>query len=758
MKNNKEINFKSERDIESLVDLKLKNLDYITDITDNNCNVFRQKPKYRKESLMLGNLKPDYIIYSNDRPIAIIEVKKSNFLNLNAALEQAKKYANLLKCRFCFATNGWITKTYDMLSKTEIQFGLFKTDELMPLADLDKLNKNSFQKLNSEIITNHNQLIKIYKKANNILISNEGIDPGIEALTEFSKIMFLKLYAEIDKSFNNFYIKLFNNNRNNWISDVNSLLLKLNNKYCKINFFEKTKIKLESSMHSILMLIKEINLQDTETDIKGLAFEYFIHSYSKGTNKLGQYFTPRNIVKTLIKIVNPAINETIYDPFCGTGGMLVYCWNHLKYLIKNNNDLEILKNKTFFGSDISSSATLAKMNMILFGDGHNNIKRENTFKKYYDIKKENKELPKYDVVVTNFPFSQKTEWNTKYPLPESNTNGICVQHCLLSLKNKETARAGIIVPISFLHSDENYYDRKFIIDNYKLERIVDLHQHAFQPFTLQDTAILYIKNKTKNDNDYFIYNYIENDGLSKDSYRRNITKNDLEKIFDTNDSINEKIKYSQLDAKLRFKILISSKKSKIKLKDFCLKIFQKNNFAPNSEKDVNKFEQENTDNNYPFLMMSDINNNGINTINNNFSRVTSQNYIKKEYVNNEYLFPKGSVIIGSSGQGAFKDHRAIWMSNKKFVPSSTLTVLVPDLNKIDMYLFYYITLTIKIEKMSYDRGYPGIKPYEIENISLDDIYSFAKNNFNEIKTNLKNIIKNELNNYKLKNNLFNMMK
>ncbi|MBK9210757.1 MAG: N-6 DNA methylase [Anaerolineales bacterium] len=64
--------------------------------------------------------------------------------------------------------------------------------------------------------------------------------------------------------------------------------------------------------------------------MKGDAFEYFIRAYSASNpSDLGEIFTPRHVVKTMVKLLNPKIGEKIYDPFCGTGGMLIVAFKHI---------------------------------------------------------------------------------------------------------------------------------------------------------------------------------------------------------------------------------------------------------------------------------------------------------------------------------------------------------------------------------------------------------------------------------------------
>ncbi|MCY4101022.1 MAG: N-6 DNA methylase [Rhodobacteraceae bacterium] len=280
----------------------------------------------------------------------------------------------------------------------------------------------------------------------------------------------------------------------------------------------------------MIEILSSFHLSSVNDDIKGMAFEHFIHSYTRGAkNDLGQYFTPRHIVRLIVQLINPQVGETIYDPFCGTGGMLIECFRYLNQRISDQNDKMFLKSKTLYGTDFSDVARIAMMNMIMFGDGHSNIKRGDSFGLLGETRQ------KFDIVITNIPFSQETEFYAGYPVMPStskNGNSIAVQHCLESLKADETARAAIIVPIGFLYKPDLINERKYIFNKWNLERVVELSPKCFQPYTETQTAILFIRRSSKVTSSY-IYNAVKNDGFSQDGYRIPIPgENDLDKVID----------------------------------------------------------------------------------------------------------------------------------------------------------------------------------------------------------------------------------
>ncbi|WP_342270971.1 class I SAM-dependent DNA methyltransferase [Candidatus Tisiphia endosymbiont of Parasteatoda lunata] len=203
--------------------------------------------------------------------------------------------------------------------------------------------------------------------------------------------------------------------------------IKINKKYGDI-FSEAFPINSPDIFEEIIYEISKLNLTASDSDVNGDAFEYFLKNAYQGIKikDLGEYFTPRNIVRTMISMVNPKIGETIYDPFCGTGGFLIVAFRYLKIRTSFNDEMQnILRKKTIYGSEITVNARIAKMNMILFGDGHSNIKKQDTLSDYVN--------QKYDIVITNPPYSQQTRFGYLYPIQSNNGDAICALHCFEAL-------------------------------------------------------------------------------------------------------------------------------------------------------------------------------------------------------------------------------------------------------------------------------------------------------------------------------------
>ena len=223
--------------------------------------------------------------------------------------------------------------------------------------------------------------------------------------------------------------------------------------------------------------LSDINFTAADTDVKGDAFEYFLKNAYQGIKikDLGEYFTPRNIVRIMVSMVDPKIGESIYDPFCGTGGFLIEAFRYVSLRTNPTPELsEMLEKHTVYGSEIATTARIARMNMVLYGDGHSNVLQQDSFANPVD--------EKYDVVLTNPPFSQQTDRGNLYAVPAKNGDIVAIQHCLRSLK--DGGRAAILMKEDFLTKGGAVGKvRELLLNSVNDISIVSLPRGVFQPYT-----------------------------------------------------------------------------------------------------------------------------------------------------------------------------------------------------------------------------------------------------------------------------------
>jgi len=536
--------FQTEQSIRTLVDEQLKNLGWDFN-KGKNCNVYQEQPRTVEERKKLKGKRPDYVLYSGkiDRsePIAIIETKKPG-TKLDEALKQGNEYAKELDAPIVFATDGIYYKTLHTIKQKPLFLNGEEVQELIrEIEAIRFLDTNIVTTIPKEVVYGRKQLIKIFEESNDFLRS-EGFRAGIERFGEFSNILFLKLISELEdlkeeegrdnEVILDKYLRWSewkNKNGKELLDFVNNVVLKRINKiYTDDDIFTPLQIKNPNTLKKIIEKLDPLNLINIKSDIKGDAFEYFLEQSTETKNDLGEYFTPRHIIKVMIKLLNPKIGERIYDPFCGTGGMLIEAFKHISHNMAHTPDnWKQLREKTLFGNEITTTSRITKMNMILIGDGHTGIQQKDSLK--------NPVENKYDVVVTNMPYSQKTEYGSYYDLPSTNGDSICIQHCIKAIdKASENGRVAIIVPEGFLFRKDLQKTREYLFDRCIIKSVISLPQGVFLPYAGVKTNILYCTNvKQKKKQDKLWYFDVKNDGYSLDSQRRKLEgKTDLQKFLE----------------------------------------------------------------------------------------------------------------------------------------------------------------------------------------------------------------------------------
>jgi type I restriction enzyme M protein len=532
-----------ERDIENLLEQQLVQQGWIIEANNLNRNVYHQKPKSKEDIAKLKGLEPDFCLYLDKNsvsPEVIIETKKPG-MNLAKTKGQALNYAKILGAKIIILFDGILTKNYWVENTEEL---LDNGTEVSTIKDVNFYKKFILANTNNFIsdilaINSKEELINVFSFANQKL-RKAGITKGMERFFEFSNLLFLKLISEENDIVLDTipqYVKweTYKNKSGEellrYINDtVIPTLENLFNRNGEKMLFTKLIIKDTVALKQIIDKLDGLNLSGIKTDIKGDAFEYFIQQYNSSNKDLGEYFTPRHIVNFLVKLANPKYGEKIYDPFCGTGGILIAAFNHIKDSLQQQGYLtgEVLKGlkeNTVFGGEISSNTRIAKMNMILTGDGHSNINQQDTLL--------NPVNEKFDIVITNIPFNLEGTAQNLYSLLSTNGNSQSIQHIINSLSNKLTARAFVIVPESVLNNNELKNLRKYLIENNLLKQIISLPSGIFLPYTEAKASILVLQKFNNIPIDKIKYTIIKNDGFTLTQRRRKITAiiNDLEEYM-----------------------------------------------------------------------------------------------------------------------------------------------------------------------------------------------------------------------------------
>ena len=542
-----------EAETRVLIDRNLENLGW--KFKGKNRNVFVEQPRTERERKMLDGKRPDYVLYSkeSDKPLIVIEAKRKG-ARIDTALEQGAEYARVLGAPLVFATDGVFCKAFHTIANRVPILNGEEIDEFIREAlALRYLTTYEVNTVSLKVQYDRKELIRIFDEANNML-RGEGLRAGIERFGEFANILFLKLVSESEQIKRESGIKTKFDESCSWDSIKNiplSARIEYINKtvYDKLNLLYNTdiftplQIRDASILKEIMDKLDPLTLTDVDSDVKGDAFEYFLKASTSTKNDLGEYFTPRHIVKTMVRLVNPQIGEKVYDPFCGTGGFLIESFRHIyNNMARTELNQKILREETVYGNEITNTARITKMNMILAGDGHSNIEMKDSLANPIDgtstwmDDEGNIHHYGYDIVLANMPYSQKTKYGNQYDLPSTNGDSICVQHCIKAINSAaENGRMALVVPEGFLFRKDLAKTREYLLDHCQLQSIISLPQGVFLPYTGVKTNIIYATNvnkkvKKSQKKKYFWYFEVKNDGYTLDNHRRKLdTSSDLTK-------------------------------------------------------------------------------------------------------------------------------------------------------------------------------------------------------------------------------------
>lgn len=344
-----------------------------------------------------------------------------------------------------------------------------------------------------------------------------------KALDEFNKLLFLKMYDEIERDKHEKHLEKY-------IFQTFSLETKSQLKdRIEKSFHDATKerkvaellkpINLDAQqIYDIVEKLQPYSLLETDKDPKGLAFETYTKSYMKGD--FGQFFTPRNVVEFMVSI-SPVIwdtnfnsNSTFLDPCCGSGSFITQIISTFKQRFKKKDNHIAFTNNSVFGSEISQDiAVSAKINFALHDNGHDNIKNANGL----NLKKFDWKTTEFDLILTNPPFGgipienrskdthkdlanmsrfydyeifeitkkrfddievirKKEKETTKY------TDKISPEYIFIELFYKALKEGGIaeiIVPDGLLTNSSVQYIRDFILEKFKILAVISLPQYTF---------------------------------------------------------------------------------------------------------------------------------------------------------------------------------------------------------------------------------------------------------------------------------------
>jgi type I restriction enzyme M protein len=254
------------------------------------------------------------------------------------------------------------------------------------------------------------------------------------------------------------------------------------------------KIQSGYNLREVLELVDSLKFQ-TSAEIHEMShlYEDKIRNMGNAGRNGGEYYTPRPLIKAIIKVVQPKIGQKIYDGAAGSAGFLCEAFAYLLESKKlTTQDIETLQNKTFFGKEKKSLAyIIGTMNMILHGIDAPNIIHTNTLaENIADIQ----EKDRYDVVLANPPFGgkERAEVQQNFPIRTGETAYLFLQHFMKILR--AGGSAGIVIKNTFLSNTDNasIAIRKELLENFNLHTILDCPGGTFQGAGVK-TVVLFFK-------------------------------------------------------------------------------------------------------------------------------------------------------------------------------------------------------------------------------------------------------------------------
>lgn len=508
----------------------------------------------------LGGRSPDYSLLCDGVVVGLIEAKKPS-VPIGDALAQVVDYAERLCVDFVFACNGVMTKSLHVPTGKPLRLNGSEVVELLSPVQLRRFREAASWDLVTvpqTVITSREQLMDVFERLNDVL-RQAGVRGGVDRFTEFANILFLKLASEQggsgqgdvwlgaaeqgsssgEQSDSSIWRDLVTCPADDLPSYLNGFVLeKLRRRY-RNDVLSPTKIN-GMALKQMVNELNPLHLTSVDEDVKGAAFEHFL-CRTTGTNDLGEYFTPRPIVRLAVKMLNPRFGETVYDPFCGTGGFLIEAFRHLGQQVRHSQAVsDVLQRGSVFGTEITSTARIAKMNMILFGDGHSGVVQGDSLSHanqlgqlgaYRDavtslhtitspstsITSHTSNIPHtsmtshtsiprtYDNVLSNIPFSLDVDTTLLRAVDPAakDADEACLLHCFHRLK--PGGKMCVVIPEGLVVNRVHRALWYRLCNEARIRAIVMLPRDTFKPYTSAGTRLLYLTDKGRDVTDWYYH-------------------------------------------------------------------------------------------------------------------------------------------------------------------------------------------------------------------------------------------------------------
>ncbi len=485
----------------------------------------------------------DIIVYGDDEcedTYILVECKKEEITDqqFKIAVDQAYSYCVAEGGKYVWTTSKIINEYYEVpkerprsrISIPDIpQFGVNKLAPykyvkggfLQSEGDEEVINlvsepdPNTKQKFFDLEVVSENELTKIFIQAHQALWGGGQRNPS-EAFDELDKLIFCKIWDEKHprKIGQPYDFQLFRDETPEDLLDRVKKIYAVGEKEAPEVFTDGIKLTANETL-TIVKYFQRINLNKTDLDSKGKAFETFMGSFFRGD--FGQYFTPRPIVKFIVDCLPITHKSRVLDTSCGSGGFLLHALDKVReqadhfYNIKqepvqHKEHWHNFAEKNLFGIEINNQiARTAKMNMIIHDDGHTNVIASDGLLSDVDMqaKSGNKQFiyGTFDFIITNPPFGSSIKQTEKAYMNQYNlaikeidwlnttasgkaalrdsqsTEVLFMEQCHKFLT--ENGYLAVVIPDGILTNSSLQYVRDNIEEMYRIVAVVSMPQTAF---------------------------------------------------------------------------------------------------------------------------------------------------------------------------------------------------------------------------------------------------------------------------------------
>lgn len=316
--------------------------------------------------------------------------------------------------------------------------------------------------------------------------------------------------------------------------------------------FNRKEVLTDDVLQRLLQHFSLIDLSNenlSEPDILGRAYEYLIKMFADDAGKKGgEFYTPSKVVELIVKLIKPEEGMRVYDPTCGSGGMLIQSVDYVKERGGNPQSLSLFGQEKNLGT-----WSIAKMNLLLHGLPDHQIEKGDTIRDPKFI--EDGELMLFDRVIANPPFSLK-EWGREvaendkygrfqYGIPPKNAGDYAfIQHMIASLKSNGIA--GVVMPhgVLFRGGAEGKI-RKGILEADLFEAVIGLPPNLFYGTGIPACILIFNRNKPEERKGKVLFIAAE-DEYQEGKNQNTLRDQDIEKIVSTFDAYEDVEKYARV--------------------------------------------------------------------------------------------------------------------------------------------------------------------------------------------------------------------